>query len=293
MKLQQIFDLKPIRTSNDFYGVKDALSSIYNEHGRKSTLATMLDNFDIDSDKYTEIENEKRVEVRTYMQEGDDKWGAILYSVYFDNEPCMLVKNDGRYFSDHDCYLANNGVYEKLEKYVLSKMDYESTPQKYNLDEDIADLQVVNQYDLNNHYSKDLKPQYKIGDEVWAWVKENHLKESYSPDYKGYILTKVEVHRISEFDPINTYWGVQCERGWNQEIPHTMVLNSDRISKVGTQFSDEVIIGKVSEIPIPRFAINNFVDSRGVVNPDYQVTLDDLIEILSKPESSKIKAKIK
>jgi len=291
MKLKEIFELTPIEKNHHSDRVISALKQLTSKDGKELLIAKLLNSFELIDEK--DLDNDKRIENRVYLNEGDDKYGARLFSVFFDNMPVMVIKNNGRYYEDHECYIANSLAYEKLENYIISNLKIENTPEKHLLEEDIVDLEVVGDYDLKNHYVKDLNPKYAIGDRVWAWVEENHLKQSYSNDYKGYILTQVEVKTISEFDPIKTYGGVQCERGWSKNNAYTMILGSEIISPIGTQFSDEVIVGKVSDIPMPKFAINHFIDENGVTDKNYQVTLDNLIDILSRPEAASIKLKIK
>lgn len=275
MKPNELYALQPIEVDYDFDNLSSALLSTYTKDGRDYTFKAVLEQ--INSEGYelkNEISEEKRIETRFYMKEGDgDKWGGNLYSVYFDNQPLMVVKNDGRYYSDYDTYITDLELFSKLEEYIQSKINLviDNNPSSYNPDEDITNLETVSSYNLNDHYKADLVPQYKEGDVVWAWVEENHLKYSFSDTCKGYVLTKVEIGKVYPFKPLETYYGSQIERGWKSyDSSREMVLNASS-NGIGCSFNDNLIVGKVDEIPMPTLAINNFVNEKGELPSDYKM----------------------
>lgn len=275
MKPNEIYALNPIKVDYDFNDLSKALMSTYTEEGKEYPFKAVLEQ--INSEGYElkeQISEEKRIETRTYMDEGDgDKWGGILYSIYFDNQPLMIVKNDGRYFSDYDTYITDLNLFNKLEEYVTSKisMVVDNNPAVYNPDEEIPDLEQVSSYNLNDYYAADLIPEYKEGDVVWAWVPENHLKYGFADDYKGFVLTKVEIRNVYPYKPLDTYFGNQIERGWeNYSNCSEMVLNAPH-NGIGCALNDTLIVGKVDEIPMPDFAVNNFVNEKGRLPPDYKM----------------------
>lgn len=275
MKPNDLYALKPIKVDYEFNDLSKALMSTYTEGGRDYPFKAVLEQ--IDSEGYElkeQISAEKRIETRTYMEEGDgDKWGGVLYSIYFDNQPLMVVKNDGRYYSDYDTYITDLELFGKLEEYVKSKISLvvDNNPAVYKADEDIPDLEQVSSYNLFDHYQPDLVPQYKEGDIVWAWVVENHLKYDFSDDWKGYVLTQVEIKTVYPYKPLETYWGTQIERGWeNYSNSREMVLNAPH-NGIGCALNDNLIVGKVDEIPMPSLAVNNFVNEKGHLPPDYKM----------------------
>lgn len=273
MKPSDIYALTPLEIDYDFNYLSNALLSTYTTEGKQYPFKAVLQQ--IESEGYEvreEIEKEKRIETRTYMNEGDDKWGATLYSVYFDGQPLMIVKNDGRYYNDFETYLTDLEVFNKLEEYVKSKISLtvDNNPAIYNSEEDIPDLEQVNSYNLFDYYAVGLQPQYKEGDVVWGWVPENHLKYDFADDYKGYVLTKVKITKVSPLKPVETYWGSQIERGWGKEDTNKMILNAQH-SGIGCSLNDNLIVGKVDEIPMPTLAINNFVNEKGQLPSDYKM----------------------
>lgn len=270
MKPNEIYALTPISTSNQFSSVASALQSISTNTGKDHILIALLDNVRYEIDEA--ITEENRFEVRTYMEEGDDKYGANLYAVYFDSKPLMIVHNNGRYYGDYMSYLTNEKLLNEVTDYIISKVPVEEThPGVYDPNEEIEGLEQVGDYNLHDYYVTDLKPQYQKDDLVWAWVPENHLLSGYSQNYKGVVLTQVVITQVYSNKPKETYWGMQPQRGWDQES-HTMVLNAKNCN-MGCSLNDKTIVGKVSDIPMPDLAINNFVDEKGYLPETYKMEM--------------------
>lgn len=111
-------------------------------------------------------------------------------------------------------------------------------------------------------------------------VPENHLKYSFSDDYQGYVLTIVKINNVTEFKSVDTYNGSQRERGWddigNGQKMKLYSLNEKGVG-IGCSLNDKLIVGKFGEIPEPKFAIKNFVDSKGFLPNSYKIELETIL----------------
>lgn len=257
MKLKEIYELSPIKivTNEIVESIKSVFSNI--ENG----------SFDIEF-KHEEIESEKRFEERYYMEEGDDKYGGTLASIYFDSKPLAIIRIYGRYNSDMDVFVTDRELYKEAKDYLLSKALDDSLEDTYHsVDEDIEGIEIVGGYDLKDYYDKNLKTQYNLGDIVWAWVDENHLKSKYSEDNKGLVLTRVEISKINHFNPKTTYFGYQLDRKFESGNFQDMVFIKGKGFN-GASFNEESILGLVNGMEVPEEAIDNKVDSNGYLIVD-------------------------
>lgn len=287
MKPQELYALTPIEVNYHFNYVQKALARVNDSEGYSVPLADLCSN-DIDYEKTSILEEEKRFKIHFYMNEGDDKYGAILYGVYFDNEPFMIVKNNGRYYEQFDPYVTDLDVYHKAEKFLIDFVfnQPEKMPDIAHADVDIDDLHIIDNYNLHDHYDANLKPAYEHDDEVWAWVDENHLKYHFSADCKGYVLTKVIIKRITPFNPLETYWGQQSERSWSDDMQNRQMILKTNENKmgfggVGARLNDTMIMGKVSDMIMPVYAVNNYVNEKGELPQDYCIKIEQVREIMN------------
>lgn len=296
MKLKDLYSLPPASTNYRFELAFEAIKSLARQNSgnpvyKLEMFCNAVENFVYSL--YDKI-NQTRFQINMYMDEGDDKYGARLFTVVFDGVPIMMVKNDGRYYDDFAAYLSNEKQLYALTDYILSLVEVSAdmgTPDIVSEDEDIADLTLVNSYELFDYYDHTNQPKYKKDDLVWAWVPENHLKYNFSDDYKGYVLTKVLITDVAKFNKANTYHGSQRERGWdNNKIGvNTMKLFPFNVTGVGIGCSlcDELILGLVSEIPEPKFALKNFVNSKGYLPDSYKIELATILRNMLEEETVK------
>lgn len=290
MKISEIYAFEPIKVEHDINMAIEAIKDIIHSNNDYVSfeLESVIQIWE-DSYKNEAMIDKDRFEVRIYMDESDDngKYGARLYSIYFDGIPMMLVKNNGRYFVDYETYLTDKEQLMKFANYLIElakNFHQEKEIEVFNPDEDINGVEVVGSYNLLSFYNPNLKPKYQIGDLVWAWVPENHLKYDFSDDYHGYVLTKVRITNVSPFNPQSTYFGSQRERGWHvsedRSFSHIMQLYpmDEGFAGIGCDFNDSLIVGKVNAIPMPEIAINNQVDEQGFLKPGYKITIDDILD---------------
>lgn len=266
MNLHQIFALEPVSTNHFFAMAFSATANIYGQDGQMSSISNFINNIEVDYDLHEIIEAEKRIEIRMYMDEGDDKWGATLYGVFFDNSPIMLVKNTGRYLSDYTVYATNEEAFSQYEAYLRSKLQ-EAVVNFEDMDTDIENLDVVGDYNLFDYYTIGYEPKYQVNDIVWAWVNE----AKYGISKKGFVLTRARIEKVNKFSKIETYHAVQIDRSFDaaQTILYERASDMYTSSGFGAVLKDSMIIGKVQEMDTPQDAIENYVDSNGYLPEDY------------------------
>lgn len=266
MNLRQIFALEPVSTNHFFAMAFSATANIYGQDGQMSSISNFINNIEVDYDLHEIIEAEKRIEIRMYMDEGDDKWGATLYGVFFDNSPIMLVKNTGRYLSDYTVYPTNEEAFSQYEAYLRSKLQ-EAVVNFEDMDTDIENLDVVGDYNLFDYYTIGHEPKYQVNDIVWAWVNE----AKYGISKKGFVLTRARIEKVNKFSKIETYHAVQIDRSFDAAQTTLYKPASDMYtsSGLGAVLKDSMIIGKVQEMDTPQDAIENYVDSNGYLPEDY------------------------
>lgn len=269
MKASQLYALKPIREEFDFENAVNAAKKITMESGADYPFNHIFNDERMDYKDVQAIDKEERVKLSYYMEEGDDKYGAILFTVRFDDKPFMIVQKSGRWYDDMDVFLTDESILKEFEAYIVEKFPLLPKDEKLAVldpEKDLDYLTKIGDYNMADYYDPTLNPLYEKGDIVWGWTKENHLKYDFSSDYKGFVLTKVEITSVNPTHPYDTYSGIQIERSWNND---EMVL-SDK-GGIGTSLNDSLIIGKVNEIDMPKLAINNLVDKEGKLPNNYNV----------------------
>ena len=269
MNANELYALKPTREYFDFSSAISAASHINMNSGEKYPLQYIFDEDRMEYEDINKVDEEKRVKLSYYMEEGDDKYGAILYSISMDDKPFMIVQKSGRWYGETITYLTDEKILKEFEGYILEK--FPLLPENEKLDVldptlNLPELTKFADYDMEDVYDPNLKPLYKEGDEVWGWVQENHLKYSVSTGYKGYVLTKVLIETVNSTHPTDTYFGIQTERMWENS---EMILSNK--GGIGTRLNDHLIVGRVNEIDMPKLAINNLVDKDGKLPDSYIV----------------------
>jgi hypothetical protein len=123
MKISEIYSFDPIKVEHDINLALEAIKDITrsNNDSNSFELESVIQAWQ-DYYQNAELIDNSRFEVRIYMDESDDngKYGARLYSVFFDGIPMMLVKNNGRYFVDYETYLTNKEQLMKFANYLIS-----------------------------------------------------------------------------------------------------------------------------------------------------------------------------
>lgn len=288
MKISEIYAFTPIEIKHDMdliiASFKSCLQENYQSHNFE--LESVVQAWE-DSYEHEHMIDKNRYSIHMYMDESDNngKYGARLFSIYFENTPIMLVKNNGRYFEDYESYLTNKDQLQKFVDYLLKLAKEFSEKEEIktvSAEEEIADIEFVGDYNLFDFYNPSMETKYKEGDLVWGWVKENHLKYEFSDDFIGYVLTKVKINKVNKFNPSSTYYGNQCERGWSKTEDRSfsskmqLFTIDEKFFGIGCELNDSIIVGKVDEIPMPKMAINNFVDAEGFLNPGYKMLWEDI-----------------
>jgi hypothetical protein len=285
MKLKDLYSLPPISVEHNFSLAYEAIRDLARESSRDPVYK--LESFvnTIGNSRYglDEKIDSARFQINMYMDEGDDKYGARLYTVVFDGVPIMMVKNNGRYYDDYNAYLSNEKQLYALIDYIYTLVDVEENsgkPEVISEEQDIADLTEVGNYELFDYYDNTFEPKYKMDDLVWAWVPENHLRYDFSDDYQGYVLTQVRITDVNKFKRLDSYHGSQRERGWDQSGVGSKMklykLNEKGVG-IGCSLNDDLILGKVGEIDEPKFALKNFVDSKGFLPKSYKMELNTIL----------------
>lgn len=173
MKLKDIYKLQPMSVSHDFNLAFQAIQDL--ARSNSGDICYKLDQFchSVEDFIYQLNIDTCRFQINMYMDEGDDKYGARLYTVVFDGVPIMMVKNNGRYYDTFNAYLSNQQQLYIFLDYIYSLIDADENlgkPEVVSEDEDIAELTKIGDYELFNYYDQNNNPQYKKNDLVWAWA---------------------------------------------------------------------------------------------------------------------------
>lgn len=95
MTPNELYALEPIKVFFSYGLLVDAITNTSTEGGKDYPFVQLLKENKYNAQKI--VEKESKIELKTYMEQGDDdgKYGAHLFSIYFDNEPFAIVKNNG------------------------------------------------------------------------------------------------------------------------------------------------------------------------------------------------------
>lgn len=198
----------------------------------------------VDVDSCVDWEKNKYVELRHYANECfDGRRGWELFSVWFKHKPVMICQAAGRENDDHtDEFITHAKRYVQMKQYIMSISE---SGDEEEVDEVsvVADDPTITKFyncELSQFYNPDgVKPKYKIGDTVIAMVPENHLHYD-----SKMVKARVKIERVARFNPTETYWGNQIDRGWkhNKNGSQKMVTMVGK-GGVGATFNDDKILG--------------------------------------------------
>lgn len=296
MKIKDIYSLEPISVTSDFdlamAGMHDLVMCQGNR--RVPKLETFCDTAPPLVNTINSKLDPKRFKIYMYLDEGSDAWGARLYSVVFDGEPFMLVKSAGRNYADVQAFLTNDRLLYQLIDYAYSLIDRNQAESKihiFSTEENIENLEQVSSYNLFDYYDNHFTTtKYKAGDIVWAWVPENLSKTNKMQDYHGYVLTKVRIDAVKKVSNMNTYHITQCERRWSLTPNGTQAMRlikfDPKSNALPMVINEEMIIGLTSKMKEPFFAIKNFVDKNGFIQPDYIMEIHDALAATRKEQNN-------
>lgn len=257
MKPSDIYSLEPINVSYCLYfKIMSSLESLYYDNGRKCTwFENLEDKFTAETEKI--IESEKKLACKIYMYEESDSYGAMLFALFYDEKPFMVVKNYGKDMETYDNYLTDLSVLEEVKKYIDSfSLKTNNTFSIYNTDTDEKELDNIDSYLFEDYYQKNLILNYKEGDIVWAFIPLQYNYHKFiESDY--FVLTRVKITNINKYNPTHSYdvFPIDLVYKWENRnffINHDLTIQPTHPSYSG-HFSicDELILGKNDSIITP------------------------------------------
>jgi len=167
----------------------------------------------IDSYYGLEDVNEK-IDIKYYADysfDGRRTW--TLASVWYENDPVMIIQNAGREGDDHRVrYITNEQSFKKMISYIESLLTVEDNEcaDLINDNDDIETLDRFYGFSLHDLYNPDLQPEYKVGDIVEAHVAVKQY--GFVLDDTPMIKKKVEILSVNSTNPHDTYRVMEIER---------------------------------------------------------------------------------
>lgn len=218
MKPCDLFKIPPVDRSFELY----SYGFIFPEEG------------DIESDA------NKKVEILEHgfiNFDGNRIWE--LASAWFEGVPFAVIQRAGRSGQDHQQYfITNANVFIQATAYlrslIISNVENENIISET---EDCPDLDRFYSFELSAVYDPNLKPKYKVGDIVVAWVKENHL--TYDDIY---VLTRVVIESVSPYNPLETYSGHQIDRCVDHHRKTFSIVFKKDEGYIGERTNDKMIV---------------------------------------------------
>lgn len=197
------------------------------------------------------------------MDEGEEKYPAMLFTWWFNGSPFMITHSYGRWGDSHDFWVTDESIMRSALNDLIERLQAQndtSTIQSpvVNPDSEVADIDTVDGYYLMDYYDPNPSLKYAEGDEVYVWNEVNHL--SYE---KNYAIFRVRIGTISPHTKRSTYWGQKLDQRWKGNV---MVYDHDNGS-IGANFSDAWVIGKLTD-PLPVAATQYLYEN--VVNKETQ-----------------------
>jgi len=133
----------------------------------------------------------------TLMNEGDDKYPAMLFTWWFNGSPFMVSHSYGRWGDTHDFWVTDGTTMRSAVNDIMNRLNAlndTSTTQSPVVDPDldVADIDKIGSYSLMNYYDPTPSLKYAEGDEVYVWNEVNHL--SYE---KNYAIFRVRIGTVS------------------------------------------------------------------------------------------------
>lgn len=122
------------------------LKGVYYDH-----LKELSDRHDIHS-YYGLEECNKKVDIRYYVDHcfrGSRVW--VLASVWYENQPVMVIQNAGRDGDDHSKrFITDEKLYKEMLSYIVSLMNIDtSTAEEVDADVDMPELTNFYGYDMS------------------------------------------------------------------------------------------------------------------------------------------------
>lgn len=250
------------------YSINTIFSNIKNDVGAFHPISDRLRDASIDETNLT------RFKVNVYAESSDDKYRIIIGVVFFDNKPCIGYTISGRYGSDVDTYPFDKELFEQAIEYLKSFLEPETPPDfMFKSPQEVKIPDELGGHHTADYFEPDFKSEYKVGDEVWVWVLENHLKYQFSEGYKGYVLVKAEIDRFKTHAFWDTFHGSQKDRFWERNGFKAGARMQYQPGKgMGCYISEALILGKVSDIKEePDMSFYKQVDKEGFLPSDYLV----------------------
>lgn len=260
MKPSEIYNLDPIKISYDFdYKIKESLVAIYYENGKRCNWFENLDK-QFTREIEQEIESQKKLACKIYMSEGENDYGAMLFSLFYNEKPFMIVKNYGKHMGQYETYLTDLSILVEVKKYMESfSINSQDKFSVYSKNEDIKELKNIDNYDFHHYYDKNLIPKYKENDIVWAFIPLKHSYDKFvDSDY--FILTRIKILNINKYNPTYTYdsFSIDIKYDWKKQL---FFINHDLINKNYHQSShgsiaviavcDDLILGNIENTIVP------------------------------------------
>ena len=115
---------------------------------------------------------------------------------------------DGR---DHtQDFITNAEVYKQAKEFINSFFIKEEVIPAFSEDEEMPYATEFYSNKLEDFYSKDLKPKYKVDDIVNVNVYETD--DIYNFKKRKKLITRVKILSVDKFSPYETYRGLQIDR---------------------------------------------------------------------------------
>lgn len=292
MKPSDIYKLKPIKVGSTFRYTEKALANLCNTDGSEDAFFSQMK---IDSKNEQKIEDDNLLRWHLYMDEGDDKYGGVLYALYYETTPYMIVKNHGRYYETYDTFLTNQTILEeKVRPYLksLAFVEEQAMLQVYTENEEIPDLGKVSDYDINDYNNSNFTPLYQKGDVVWAWVAKSLYDNAMDSD--ELFMMKCRIKEINEVNQVRTY---QVEQLWREfKYKNTKAsecfYQDESLCQRPTlcDSNDMLILGKCSEYSEPECSIRKMLDKNNEL-PD-NATFFKLTDAIKMMQPLRLKMKL-
>lgn len=278
MKFGELLALTPISISYDVGRLSTALSNLYTQQGRPHPIGVEATEFL--SDASDAISEAKRVEIREYLETGDDKYGAELSMVFFDGSPVFAYSRYGRYYSNADVFLFSAALLDKMASFFR---DFYQSEEDVLEELNIQDAEVPDEiggHSVLMYCNPEFKARFNVGDTVWAYVPYDHLRYSFE---QKYVIAKVVIQSVHMHQIEGTYHGMQVSRGWDnsKDWANRRMLVGPTVSQVGASFSDYLVLGKVGEIPDPENNVYALSDAEGFLSIEQAFSAETVDSLLN------------
>ncbi|QST02148.1 hypothetical protein IMZ31_22105 (plasmid) [Pontibacillus sp. ALD_SL1] len=208
---------------------------------------------EIEEDHLFGLENKnEKVMIKVYVDysfDGRRSWK--LASVWFDEQPVMVVQNAGREGDDHSArFITSKELFSKMVEYIESLSEEEETcvGDLYNEDEDVEGLDAFYDHRLSDFYDPDFVPAYIKGDVVEAVVAVQK-EYGYIFDHTPMVKKKVRILDVDKGNPYDTYRYEEVERFIKGEFDFKTKLDTRKIIEVEREMdiTGERIYGRMNK----------------------------------------------